>query len=58
MTPGHGRISPIYNIILLKRFTGKMPLCKYLIINEIKYFLKFFAIFLQLMKIAVTLHQS
>ena len=23
---------------LLKRFTAKMPLCKYLIINEIKYF--------------------
>lgn len=29
-----------------------MPLCKCLIINKIKYFLKFF---LQLMKIAVTL---
>lgn len=37
---------------LLKRFTAKMPLCKCLIINKIKYFLKFF---LQLMKITVTL---
>ena len=37
---------------LLKRFTAKMPLCNCLIINKIKYFLKFF---LQLMKITVTL---
>lgn len=37
---------------LLKRFTAKMPIYKCLIINEIKYFFKFF---LQLKKIAVTL---
>lgn len=29
---------------LLKRFTAKMPLCKCLIINKIKYFLKFFLV--------------
>ena len=29
---------------LLKRFTAKIPLCKCLIINKIKYFFKFFCV--------------
>lgn len=42
---GSHRSTPNPVTRLLKRFTAKMPLCKCLIINKIKYFLKFFAIF-------------